>query len=134
MTKLNLKQTNLLEILIALNAWELEEKTELQTQSGRSLYFQLAQAMLASESAGGVSLKRRVGTACERSIRERIRTFQQAELLCVKGNDKDARTKQIVPTKKFAEDLAKHLDHCIELLESQFILIEKRREDCARNC
>ena len=90
MTKLNLKQTNLLEILIALNAWELEEKTELQTQSGRSLYFQLAQAMLASESAGGVSLKRRVGTACERSIRERIRTFQQAELLCVKGNDKDA--------------------------------------------
>jgi DNA-binding HxlR family transcriptional regulator len=46
MVKLTPKQTNLLSILLALNDWEQKNSDSLQTLSGRSLYFQAAQALL----------------------------------------------------------------------------------------
>jgi hypothetical protein len=69
-------------------------------------------------------LKRRVGHVSERSIRTRLRTFQDAGLLLEKCGAQDARTKQILPTEKFTAELCQHLDHCIELLENRYLLIE----------
>lgn len=124
MFKLSPKQANLLFMLVELNAWEQKNSDSLQTQSGRSLYFQLAQALLEDDAQSGVLLKRRVGHASERSIRDHLRTFQEAGLLLAQSGPQDARTKQIVPTEKFIEELCQHLDRCIGLLENRYLLIE----------
>ncbi len=125
MAKLNPKQVNLLSILVELNAWEQKNSPLLQTQSGRSLYFQLAQALLAPDEGDGVLMKQRVGNASERSIRGRMRSFQEAGLLTEKCGTLDARTKQIAPTDKLTEDLIKHLDLFKSLIENYYLLLEK---------
>ncbi len=125
MSKLSPKQTNMLSILVALNAWEQKHNPMLQTQSGRSLYFQLAQILLAPVEGDGVSMKQRLGDASERSMRDHMRLFQEAGLLTEKSGTQDARTRQIVPTEKFTEGLRQHLDLCIELLEDRYLMVEK---------
>jgi hypothetical protein len=125
MRKLSPKQANLLSILVTLNAWEQKNSASLHTQSGRSLYFQLAQVLLAPVEGDGVSMKQRLGDASERSMRDQMRSFQEAGLLTEKNGTQDARTKQIVPTEKFADDLRQHLDLCIGLLEDRYLMIEK---------
>ena len=125
MPKLSPDQANLLSILVALNAWEQKNRPPLLTQSGRSLYFQLAQVLLAPNEGDGVLMKQMLGDASERSMRDHMRLFQEAGLLTEKSGIQDARTKQIVPTEKFNEELRQHLDHCIRLLESRYLLVEK---------
>jgi hypothetical protein len=115
----------MLSILVALNAWEQKHNPMLQTQSGRSLYFQLAQILLAPVEGDGVSMKQRLGDASERSMRDHMRLFQEAGLLTEKSGTQDARTRQIVPTEKFTEGLRQHLDLCIELLEDRYLMVEK---------
>ena len=61
-SKLSSKQANLLSIMVALNAWEQNYSVPLKTQSGRSLYFQLAQALLAPDACDGVMMKQRWAT------------------------------------------------------------------------
>ena len=124
-SKLTTKQANLLSIMVALNAWEQKNSALLKTQSGRSLYFQLAQALLAPDACEGVMMKQRVGDASERSVRAHMRLFEEAGLLTEKSGTQDARTKHIVPTEKFAEELLQHLDHFIGLLEGHYLLLEK---------
>ena len=125
MSKLSPKQANLLSILLALNAWEQKHSAPLKTQSGRALYFQLAQSSLAPDGYEGVMMKQRVGDASERSMRDHMRLFQEQGLLKEKSGIQDARTKQILPTQKFAEELQLHLDQFTRLLESHYLLIEK---------
>ena len=125
MSKLSPDQANLLSILVALNAWEHKNIPPLLTQSGRSLYFQLAQVLLAPIQGEGLLMKQIAGDASERSMRDHMRYFQEAGLLTEKNGTLDARTKQIMPTDKFIEELRQHLDHCIRLLESRYLLVEK---------
>jgi hypothetical protein len=125
MKKINPKQESLLSVLIALNAWEQKNCPSLQTQSGRYLYFQLAKSLLASHEGKGGLIKQMVGDASERSIRDHMRSFQEADLLTEKSGTQDARTKQIVPTEKFTEGLRQHLDLCIGLLEDRYLMVEK---------
>ncbi len=125
MVKLSPKQTNLLSVMVALHEWEQKQSDSLRTQSGRSLYFQLAESLLTPGEGEGVLMKQMVGTTSERSMRDHMRAFQEAGLLTEKSGSQDARTKQIVPTEKFTEELCKHLDYCIRLLENQYLLLEK---------
>ena len=125
MSKLSPKQANLLSMLVSLNAWEQKNSSCLHTQSGRSLYFQLAQVLLAPVEGDGVSMKQRLGDTSERSMRDHMRSFQEAGLLTEKSGTQDARTKQIVPTEKFTAELRQHLDLFIGLLEDRFLMIEK---------
>jgi hypothetical protein len=125
MFKLSPKQANFLSMLVTVNAWEQKNSASLHTQSGRSLYFQLAQILLAPVEGDGVSMKQRLGDASERSMRDHMRLFQEAGLLTEKSGAQDARTKQIVPTEKFIEGLRQHLDLCIELLEDRYLMVEK---------
>ncbi len=125
MPKLSPDQANLLSILVALNAWEQQNSPPLLTQSGRSLYFQLAQVLLAPDEDEGLSMKQMLGDASERSMRDHMRSFQEAGLLTEKNGTQDARTKHVVPTEKFTEELRQHLDQCIRLLESRYLLLEK---------
>ena len=54
-----------------------------------------------------------------------MRSFEEAGLLTEKSGIQDARTRQIIPTEKFTEDLVEHLDHFMRLLESHYLLLEK---------
>jgi hypothetical protein len=125
MSKLSPKQANLLSVMLAMNAWELKNSAPLKTQSGRALYFQLAQSSLIPDGSEVVMMKQRVGDASERSMRDHMRLFQEEGLMTEKNGSKDARTKQILPTEKFTEELRLHLDHFAHLLESHYLLIEK---------
>jgi hypothetical protein len=125
MSKLSPKQVNLLTILVALNSWERKNCPTIETQSGRSLYFQLAQALLTTDEGEDVLMKQRLGDASERSMRDRMRSFQEAGLLTEKSGTLDARTKQIIPTEKLTDDLIRHLDLLMGLLESRYLLVEK---------
>jgi hypothetical protein len=125
MVKLSPKQVNLLSILVALNAWEQKNCPSIATQSGRSLYFQLAQALLTTDEGEDVLMKQRLGDTSERSMRDRMRSFQEAGLLTEKNGTLDARTKHILPTEKLTNDLIRHLDHFMRLLENRYLLVEK---------
>ena len=73
MPKLSPDQANLLSILVALNAWEQKNRPPLLTQSGRSLYFQLAQVLLAPNEGDGVWMNRN---------RFAIRSVERADIAC----------------------------------------------------
>jgi DNA-binding HxlR family transcriptional regulator len=99
MRKLSPKQANLLSILVTLNAWEQKNSASLHTQSGRSLYFQLAQVLLAPVEGDGVSMKQRLGDASERSMRDHMRSFQEAGLLTEKTAPKTPEPSRSCPPK-----------------------------------
>ena len=80
---------------------------------------------MAPDACDGVMMKQRVGDASERSLRAHMRSFEEAGLLTEKSGIQDARTRQIIPTEKFTEDLVEHLDHFMRLLESHYLLLEK---------
>jgi hypothetical protein len=125
MSKLSPKQVNLLNILVALNAWEKKNCPSIETQSGRSLYFQLAQTLLTTNEGEDVLMKQRLGDASERSMRDHVRSFQAAGLLTEKNGTLDARTKQILPTEKLTNDLISHLELFMRLIENRYLLVEK---------
>lgn len=124
MRNLTEKQLQLLELLIALNDWEWGQNGELKTLSGRSLYYQLARAIL-DDRKKRTALKQRLERLSERSIRDRMRAFEAKQLLECQPGTLDARTRKLVPTEKFFDMIEQHLAHCQKILESRYFLIEK---------
>lgn len=124
MRNLTDKQLHLLDLLIALNDWESMQKGELKTQSGRSLYYQLARVLL-DERKNRSALKQRLGRLSERSIRDRMRAFEANQLLQREPGVFDARTRTLVPTERFLDIIEQHLAYCQKTIESRYFLIEK---------
>ena len=92
---------NLLQILIDINLWEVHQGRELQTISGRDLYFLIAATLLTDADGKPQSLKLLNGRMTDRATRIRIREFQELGLVDVVDNEDDARTKRVVPTEKY---------------------------------
>lgn len=124
MQQLTRKQLQILQTLIDLNDWEVMQKKELATQSGRTLYFQIAKSIRKGPQKRSY-LKQRTGNVSERSLRGRMRSFEHLNLLeCLAGAE-DARTRKLVPTQKFIDLVALHLNSYQKILESHFLLVEK---------
>ena len=96
MTHLTPKQMSLLSILLRLNACEQKCIASLQTQEGRAFYFQCAAALLAADGLG-------LGLAPEALSGMAVGLTSEA----------------------FVENLSKHLDQALSLLENHFLMIEK---------
>lgn len=128
MHKLTEKQIQLLDLLIELNDFEGLQHRELKTLSGRSLYYQLAKSILDDRKKHSF-LKQRIGRLSERSLRNRMRDFEATQLLERQPDVLDARTRKLVPTKKFVDMVEQHLNFCQKKLESRFFLIEKPQEN-----
>jgi hypothetical protein len=64
---------NLLHILIEINQWEDGQQCELQTISGRDLYFRIAASMLSDSTGKQQPLKLLSGRITDRATRNRIR-------------------------------------------------------------
>ncbi len=116
---------NLLRVLIEINQWEDVQQRELQTISGRDLYFRIAASMLPDSTEKQQALKLLSGRTTDRATRNRIREFQAMGLVEVFDNEHDARTKRVVPTAKFIRRLNNHLHVFRQLCQSGFLMIDK---------
>lgn len=125
MHQLTEKQLHLLEFLVSIHDWEMAECKPLHTQSGRSLYFELAKTVLKDETNQAGGLKRSLGRLSERTVRNRMRSFESKGFLEVRSRSTDGRTRQLVATDKFLEVLDHHLEECLVRLENHYFLIEK---------
>lgn len=117
---------NLLQILIDINLWEVHQGRELQTISGRDLYFLIAATLLTDADGKPQSLKLLNGRMTDRATRNRIREFQELGLVDVVDNEDDARTKRVVPTEKFIRRLNHHLHLFKQLCGVRYLMIDKR--------
>jgi hypothetical protein len=117
---------NLLQILIDINQWEVHQGRELQTISGRDLYFLIAATLLTDADGKPQSLKLLNGRMTDRATRNRIREFQELGLVDVVDNEDDARTKRVVPTEKFIRRLNHHLHLFKQLCGVRYLMIDKR--------
>jgi hypothetical protein len=117
---------NLLQILIDINLWEVHQGRELQTISGRDLYFLIAATLLTDADGKLQSLKLLNGRMTDRATRNRIREFQELGLVDVVDNEDDARTKRVVPTEKFIRRLNHHLHLFKQLCGVRYLMVDKR--------
>ena len=116
---------NLLRILMEINQWEDAQCRELQTISGRDLYFKIAGTLLTDASGKPQPLKLLNGRITDRATRTRIREFQELGLVEVIDNEDDARTKRVVPTDKFVDRLNHHLRLLKKLCEARYLMVAK---------
>jgi hypothetical protein len=116
---------NLLRILIEINQWEDSQGRELQTISGRDLYFLIAATLLTDADGKPQSLKLLNGRMTDRATRNRITEFQELGLVEVIDNEEDARTKRVVPTEKFLRRLNHHLHLFKQLCEVRYLMVAK---------
>lgn len=128
MSPLTEKQLHLLSFLVALHDQETNGFDALHTQSGRTLYFELAKTMLDDQTRQTAGLKQRLGRLSERTIRNRMRSFEEMGLLKVHPRSADGRTRELVATEKFAQELKLHLDKCGVILEKHFYVIDKQKQ------
>ena len=116
---------SLLQILIDINLWEVHQGRELQTISGRDLYFMIAATLLTDADGKPQSLKLLNGRMTDRATRNRITEFQELGLVEVIDNEEDARTKRVVPTEKFLRRLNHHLHLFKQLCEVRYLMVAK---------
>jgi DNA-binding MarR family transcriptional regulator len=129
MSPLTEKQLHLLAFLVALHDQETNGFDVLHTQSGRTLYFELAKTMLDDQTRQAIGLKQRLGRLSERTIRNRIRSFEEMGLLKVHSRSADGRTRELVATEKFSQELKLHLNNCGVILEKHFYVIDKHKQE-----
>lgn len=115
---------SLLRILIELNDAEDAQRRELQTVSGRDLYFRIAASLLADATCKQQSLKLLSGRMTDRAMRIRIREFEALGLIKLVVNAGDARTKQVVPTEEFIKRLNYHTQLFKQLCTARHLMIE----------
>jgi hypothetical protein len=116
---------DLLRILIDVNQWEDAQYRELQTISGRDLYFKIAGTLLTDASGKPQPLKLLNGRITDRATRTRIREFQELGLVVVVDSEDDARTKRVVPTDKFVVRLNHHLRLLKQLCDARYLMVVK---------
>lgn len=103
---------NLLRILIEINNAEGAQRRELQTMSGRDLYFRIAASLLPESMGKQQSLKLLTGHMTDRATRNRIREFEELGLIKLVVNAGDARTKRVV----ISNELVRRINFHTEIL------------------
>ena len=122
----SVNEPNLLRVMIQMHDWENRQLQELQTLTGRELYFRIAEVCL-NDSQLPQQLKLFHGRSTERAIRQRMREFEELGLIDVSNNMSDQRTKCLVPTAKFLQHLNQHLDLLRFFCDRQFLMVEKNQ-------
>jgi hypothetical protein len=122
--KNSVNDPNLLRVMIQIHDWENRQRQELQTLTGRELYFRIAEVCL-NDSQLPQQLKLFHGRSTERAMRQRMRGFKELGLINVSKNMSDQRTKCIVPTEKFLQHLNQHIDLLRFFCNRRFLMMEK---------
>lgn len=117
---------NLLRILIEINRWEDSQGRELQTVSGRDLYFRIAATLLDDPTDKKQPLTLRSVRMTDRATSNRIREFQVLGLVEVMQSDLDTRSRRVVPTDKFVTRLNHRLHLFKQLCDVRYFMVDKR--------
>ena len=119
--------SDLLRVLAEAHEWEIEHHVALQTVLGRALYFGILHAHLNGHRLDHTSLKQLVSpdVASDRGVRLRMREFEKLGLIYIELNAADKRTKRIIPTEKFIEQVNAHASQFMRLFQKRFIIIQK---------
>lgn len=118
--------SNLLRVMIQMHDWEVRHQPELQTVTGRELYFRIAEGAL-SDPQSPQLLKLFQVSSTERALRERIIKFEGMGLIEVSNNTSDKRTKRVVPTEIFLFNLNQYLDQFKKLCNGRFLMVDKNQ-------
>lgn len=122
---------NLLKVLAELQFWEVSNSTLLQSVAGRQLYFGLIRHIAFQGDAGLTvdSMKKiyydKGINLTERGVRLTIRSFEAAGILVLGRAVNDGRSKRIFLTQKFQKQMQDHALIFKEVLEKNYLLIEK---------
>ncbi len=117
-------ELDLLKVMLEIRNWEDVQLHELQTISGRHLYFSLAETLL-HESNVSQRIKQLRGQVTERATRQRIREFVELGLVEISNNQNDQRAKNVTPTRKFITHLNSHLAFLKMVCEQRFLMLSK---------
>jgi hypothetical protein len=120
----SVNEPSLLRVIIQMHDWERRQRQELQTVTGRELYFRIAEVCL-NDSYLPQQLKLFHGSSTERAIRLRMREFEKMGLIDVSNNVSDQRTKCVIPTEKFLRQLNQYLDLLKLLCDRRYLMVEK---------
>lgn len=123
--EMGVSEPHLLRILIEINQWEDSHRRELQTISGRDLYFRIAASMLEDATGKKQPLKLLSGRITDRATRSRIREFEALGLVEVVGNEEDARTRRVIPTGEFIRRLNQHLHMFKRFFDKWYLMVER---------
>lgn len=121
--KMGVRELRLLQILIEINQWEDNHRRELQTISGRDLYFRIAASMLENAAGKKQPLKLLSGRITDRATRSRIREFEALGLVEVVDNQDDARTRRLIPSSDFIGRLNQHLHMFKQLCDKWYLMV-----------
>lgn len=116
--------SNLLRVMTQMHDWEGRYMPELQTVTGRDLYFRIAKGVL-NDPQSPQLLKLFQVKSTERAMRQRMRQFEEMGLIDVSSNTSDKRTKRVVPTDIFLLNLNQHLDQLKKLCNGLFLMVDK---------
>ena len=106
--------------LADLNIWERQNIPYIQSKSGRDLYFALASAMLLQDNETTPSLKTLVLGLTNRTMRQRIREFEDYGLIIIIQSETDARSRVIKPTQKLLDLFDAHTGEMRSIFQQRF--------------
>lgn len=111
----------------ALFEWESRELPCLNTISGRTLYYAVAQRFLCDEGSElrYAPLKTLAVCQTDRAMRKRIDDFVEQGLLTVQLQPHDARTRDVVPTAKLVAMFERHSQAMHDHFSQRFHILPK---------
>lgn len=104
-----------LKCLAEVHEWESQHLPFLRTASGRDLYFQIVDKLLAQEQPDRLQLKAFSLHLTDRIMRTRIQEFVGLGLLTVSADELDQRRKSLTPTPKL---MAIFHEHTLQLRQA----------------
>lgn len=119
--------TTIVSNLSKLHEWEIEHAPMLSTLTGRHLYYRIAQRAVGDRQLLSRALKDLMGGAgyTEKALRTRMRDMEREGYIESVSGEEDARSKYLMPTEKFYEQIYTHADQVRRIFEKDFLLIEK---------
>lgn len=121
-------QQKFVEILVELNQWEWHNVPVLQSVIGRHVYFSVATELLSQTQQMGVRSLKQVFNHpdyTDRAIRLKLREMEREGLIKTNSSASDKRVRFLVPTDKFIELVASHAKFYQQLLNKDFLVLEK---------
>jgi DNA-binding MarR family transcriptional regulator len=119
--------TTMVANLAELHEWELKFCPLLTTQTGRHLFFRIAQSAVGERVLLSRALKDLMGGSgyTEKGLRNRIREMEKEGYIVLKSGEKDARSKYLMPTDKFYDAIYAHAEQARRIFGEDFLMIEK---------
>lgn len=119
--------TGIIALLAELHEWELTNAPLLSTLTGRHLYFRMAQRAVGDREHLSRALKDLTSGAgyTEKALRMRMRDMERDGYTEALNGLEDGRSKYLMPTEKFYQELYSHAAQVKQILRKNYLLIQK---------